>query len=79
MFPYSVFGKIEDLSPSDRGELEISDINQMFVDEGNLVGYKYGRRGSVDYKAEWYDAGTIDGILCASIAMQRLKENGSIY
>ena len=45
----------------------------MFIDDDELIAHHYPDG------TEWYDAGTIDGILRASNAMERLKNNGSIY
>ncbi|MBU2562541.1 MAG: NTP transferase domain-containing protein [Nanoarchaeota archaeon] len=47
----SVFDKIKRLKPSKRGELEISHVNQMYIDEG--------RMDFCIVKGYWSDAGTI--------------------
>lgn len=48
-YPVRVFDLIDDLSPSQRGELEISDINNMFIAEG-LMEHQL-------LKKTWYDCG----------------------
>jgi glucose-1-phosphate thymidylyltransferase len=50
-FDESVFDKISRIHPSGRGELEISDVNQMFVEEGNCL------YDTLD--GWWTDAGTL--------------------
>jgi len=50
-FDSSVFFKISSISPSQRGELEISDVNQSFVDEG-MCKYEI-------LDGWWTDAGTL--------------------
>jgi glucose-1-phosphate thymidylyltransferase len=58
MYDASVFSKIKKLKPSDRGELEITDINNMFLEEGTLT-------HSV-LEGWWTDAGTFESLLRAS-------------
>jgi len=50
-FDNSVFEKILKIKPSSRGELEISDVNQMFVEENNCL-YSI-------LEGWWTDAGTL--------------------
>ncbi len=49
VYPRSVFEYITDLTPSDRGELEISDLNNMFIRKG-IMDYQYLHN-------DWYDCG----------------------
>jgi glucose-1-phosphate thymidylyltransferase len=45
----------KDIKPSQRGELEIADINNWYLDKGEL---------EVEMiKGEWFDAGTFDSLL----------------
>lgn len=53
-----VFEKIPTLSKSDRGELEITGVNQLYLDDDNLA---YS-----ELSGEWFDVGTPDGLLAAS-------------
>lgn len=49
MYDQTVFDKIKNLRPSDRGELEVTDLNNMYVKEGTM------RCEIIDW---WVDAGT---------------------
>jgi len=51
----TVFEKIRTLKPSARGELEVTDLNMLYVKEFNCIGYP------VD--GMWNDMGTYDSIL----------------
>jgi glucose-1-phosphate thymidylyltransferase len=55
LYNADVFGKIKKLVPSGRGELEIADVNNMYVKEGSL---SYGMINGF-----WSDAGTFDSLL----------------
>ena len=55
LYNADVFGKIKKLVPSGRGELEIADVNYMYVKEGSL---SYGMINGF-----WSDAGTFDSLL----------------
>jgi glucose-1-phosphate thymidylyltransferase len=65
-YPSSVFDMCEELTPSERNELEITDINNRFVELDRLIAFKY--------EYGWYDAGTHDGILRTSNAIKKLKK-----
>lgn len=58
LFPGDVFDKIRDTEPSDRGEMEITDVNRKFMEEGRLA-YEV-----VDQL--WFDAGTPEGLFEAT-------------
>jgi glucose-1-phosphate thymidylyltransferase len=54
----TVFQKIRQLKPSRRGELEITDVNNFYIEEGTL---------SYDILAGWWtDAGTFESLLRAN-------------
>ena len=55
------------LSPSPRGELEITDVNNAYLDEGKLTVEFFGRGIS------WFDAGTHDALLQASQFIQTIQ------
>uniref|UniRef100_Q01T68 glucose-1-phosphate thymidylyltransferase n=1 Tax=Solibacter usitatus (strain Ellin6076) TaxID=234267 RepID=Q01T68_SOLUE len=58
MYDASVFQKIKTLVPSGRGELEITDVNNAYIREGNM---------SFSYLDGWWtDAGTFDSLLRAT-------------
>jgi glucose-1-phosphate thymidylyltransferase len=59
-YPNSVLEIAENVRPSARGELEITSVNQAFVDRGQLWLEKLGRGFS------WLDTGTHDSLLDAS-------------
>jgi glucose-1-phosphate thymidylyltransferase len=58
MYDSQVFDFIDSLEPSDRGELEITDVNNMYLEKGQL---EYSK---ID--GWWTDAGTFDSLLRAS-------------
>ena len=58
LYDNSVFEKIHSLSPSDRGELEVTDLNKMYLKEGKLK--------SVRLHGTWIDCGTPDSLARAT-------------
>jgi len=65
IYPNDVFFMCDQLSPSERGELEISDINNRFVELERMIAFKY--------EYGWYDCGTHESRLKASNAIKKLK------
>ncbi len=57
-YDHLVFDMIRQLKPSDRGELEISDVNNMYI-ENNLLTWSI-------LDGWWTDAGTFESLLHAS-------------
>lgn len=57
LYDSSVFDKIRKLKPSDRGELEITDVNKMYLEEGTL--------DYVIVNKFWSDAGTHESLRVA--------------
>jgi glucose-1-phosphate thymidylyltransferase len=53
--------------PSARGELEITDLNRMYLEDGSLVVEKLGRG------CAWLDAGTPDSLLQAATFVQTIQ------
>mgnify|MGYP001165398846 CR=1 FL=1 len=58
----------EEIKPSGRGELEISDVNQIYLENKNLEVYKFSRGYA------WLDAGTNENLLKASQFVQTVEE-----
>jgi glucose-1-phosphate thymidylyltransferase len=58
MYDHYVFDFIRTLSPSARGELEITDVNNIYIEKGTLT-------WSI-LDGWWTDAGTFDSLLSAS-------------
>lgn len=58
MYDSTVFDKIHTLKPSDRGELEITDVNNGYIAEGTME-FSY-------LDGWWTDAGTFDSLLRAT-------------
>ena len=58
MYDPTVFDKIRTLAPSNRGELEITDVNNAYIREGSM---------SFSFLESWWtDAGTFDSLLRAA-------------
>lgn len=58
MYDNTVFDKIRSLDPSERGELEVTDLNRMYLTEGNLSAHRI--------KGTWIDCGTFDSLAKAT-------------
>lgn len=58
-----------DLKPSERGEIEITDVNRAYLDAGKLEVMRFGRGFA------WLDAGTHDSLLEASHFVQTIENN----
>ena len=58
IYDNTVFKKIKKLKPSARGELEVTDLNNLYIKEGSLT---WG-----EIKGNWFDVGTFDSLLTAA-------------
>ena len=58
MYDQTVFEKARELKPSARGELEITDVNNAYIQEGTMT-YAF-------LEGWWTDAGTFESLLRAS-------------
>lgn len=68
-YPKDVFTTVKAMKPSERGELEISDLNRAYMEEGRLTVLKIAR-GTV-----WFDTGTHDAMMEASILVQNIQKH----
>ena len=67
-YPSDVVQKARNLTPSARGELEITDLNNLYLREGRMNVVPMGRG------VAWLDAGTFDSLLEASQFVQILQQ-----
>tara|TARA_R110002096_G_scaffold173781_2_gene348068 strand:+ start:238349 stop:239233 length:885 start_codon:yes stop_codon:yes gene_type:complete len=63
-----VVGLAKQLSPSARGELEITDLNRMYLDRGDLTVERMGRGYA------WLDTGTHESLLQAHHFVQTIEQ-----
>ena len=68
----SVIKKAKSLKPSKRGELEITDLNKIYLDEDRLNVELFGRGFA------WLDTGTHNSLLKAGQYVQTIEENQGI-
>ena len=73
MYDASVFDKIKTLVPSHRGELEITDVNNAYIREGNLT-FSF-------LEGWWTDAGTFESLLRAAnlVAQSTARKPGPAH
>ena len=69
LYDHTVFDRIRGLTPSRRGELEVTDLNNLYLREQSL--------GCETLDGEWIDAGTFDSLLAAGLMAQRYAERNS--
>jgi glucose-1-phosphate thymidylyltransferase len=67
MYDNRVFDIIKTLVPSGRGELEITDVNNAYIEAGDI--------SSDVIDGWWTDAGTFESLLRASNLVAELREN----
>jgi glucose-1-phosphate thymidylyltransferase len=71
-YPNDVIEKVNDVIPSQRGELEITDLNKLYLKENRLIAEKLLRGFT------WIDTGTHDSMLDSSNFICSIqKRNGS--
>ena len=66
-FDNTVFDIIKTLKPSERGELEITDVNNHFIDRGEM--------SCSELEGWWTDAGTFESLLHASNLVAKTGAN----
>ena len=67
VYDNSVISKSKSLSPSARGELEITDLNNLYIEERNLKGI------FLDSEMIWMDTGTFNSLHDASSLIKALQ------
>lgn len=67
-YDQSVVDRAKSLTPSARGELEITDLNRMYLDDGSLRVSHFGRGFA------WLDTGTPEAMLQASNFVQAVED-----
>lgn len=68
-YPKGVSNKANQIKPSPRGELEITTLNQMYLDEENLNVITFGRG------VTWLDAGTHESLAEATQFVKMIEEH----
>ncbi len=68
----TVLDRVERLKPSARGELEITDLNRLYLEDG-LLSVKI-----MDDESIWMDTGTFDSLLEASNIICDIQKKGAI-
>ena len=67
IYPSDVFDVVRTLRPSSRGELEITDVNRYYLEQGRL--------GSSFLQGYWTDAGTLDSLALANELVSNSSKN----
>jgi len=70
MYDATVFDKIRRLEPSERGELEITDVNNSYIREGSMT-FSF-------LEGWWTDAGTFDSLLRAANLVERTRRDSAV-
>ncbi|MCD8150481.1 MAG: glucose-1-phosphate thymidylyltransferase RfbA [Clostridiales bacterium] len=71
-YPAGVYEMASQVKPSERGELEITTLNEMYLKEDRLRVEIFGRGYT------WFDCGTMDSLLEASLFVQMIEKNQGI-
>lgn len=72
-YPNDVIERTKRLKPSDRGELEITDLNRGYLTDGKLTVELLGRGFA------WLDTGTYDGLANASEFVRTIQKRTGLY
>lgn len=71
-YPKNVSAKAKQVKPSERGELEITSLNEIYLKEGCLKGQIMGRGFA------WLDTGTTDSLIAAADFVQMLEKRQGV-
>lgn len=71
-YPAGVSAKANEVKPSSRGELEITTLNEMYLNEGKLDVQLLGRGFA------WLDTGTMDSLIEAASFVQMIEKRQGI-
>ena len=72
VFDKQVVDIAKQIQPSNRGELEITDVNQAYLDAGQLTVQRFGRGFA------WLDTGTFDSLVAASEFVRVLEQRQGV-
>ena len=72
IFDEKVYQYLKKIKPSERGELEITDILKMYLTDQKLS-LEIMKRGSV-----WFDAGTPESLLRASLFIETFEKQSGV-
>ena len=65
MYNSSVIDKVKELNPSKRGELEITDLNNIYIEAGECDVVH------LEDESNWFDSGTFESLFSASDFVRR--------
>ena len=71
-YPQNVAAKSKNIHPSERGELEITSLNDMYLQEGKLKAQILGRGFA------WLDTGTMDSLVQATTFVQMIEQRQGV-
>lgn len=71
-YPAGVSEKAKQVKPSACGELEITDLNRLYLEEGKLKAQVLGRGFA------WMDTGTMDSLIQASTFVQTIQSRQGV-
>ncbi len=72
-YPGDVAAMAADVTPSARGELEITTLNEMYMSQGRLAVKRFGRGFA------WLDTGTVDSLMEASNFIEAIQKRQGFH
>jgi len=73
LYDSRVFGIVDSLKPSGRGELEITDVNNAYIEAGGLKACRI----TDDLGIRWTDAGTFESLHRANLLVAGMRGRGA--